>query len=142
MGLDMSHNAWHGGYASFDRFRTTLTAVAGLPLTDGDLPNTKWIDINWDAVTTLNLMGEWGEKLPTLRDGTFDPLMLLIVHSDCDGVLHPYHAKLIADRVEELIPLLPVEAEGRHRGYYAEKAQQLVDGFRRAHAAGEEVVFA
>jgi hypothetical protein len=142
MGLDMSHDAWHGAYSAFDRFRTTLTEVAGLPLVaDPVSTSRKVVDVNWDAVSDANIQGEWGEKLPTLRDGTFDPLLLLLVHSDCDGVLHPYHAKLVADRVEELIPLLPAEGGG-HIGLYGDKAQALVDGFRRAHAADEEIVFA
>jgi hypothetical protein len=141
MGLDMSHDAWHGAYSAFTRFRTTLAEVAGLPLVDDpDMPGVKSVDVDWNAVSSANIEGEWGEKLPTLRDGTFDPLLLLLVHSDGDGVLHPYHAKLIADRVEELIPLLPLDGGG-HIGVYADKARKLVDGFRAAHAANEPIEF-
>lgn len=31
MGLDCSHNAWHGAYSAFMRWRIKLAEVAGLP---------------------------------------------------------------------------------------------------------------
>jgi hypothetical protein len=79
-------------------------------------------------------MGEW-DATPA------DPLMILFAHSDCDGVIHPEQATPLANRLEEMLPLLPDGEGGGHVGNWREKTQKFIDGLRMAGAAGEDVEF-
>lgn len=81
MGLDTTHNAWHGPYSSFNRWRTNIAKLIGIDLDkmagfSGTIP--------WDRVT--------------------DHLKDLLYHSDCDGELTPEQCEAIAKRLRELIP--------------------------------------
>ncbi len=143
MGLDTSHDCWHGAYGAFTRWRHKLAEVAGYaiwPVVEERLSNgtgfgRDTVMIDWGHVTEANLQGEW-DTAPA------DPLVLLIAHSDCDGVIHPEHAKLLADRLAELLPLLPDEDAPGHIGHWHLKTQMFIDGLQAAAEAGEDVVFA
>ena len=74
MGLDTSHNAWHGAYSSFNRWRTILAKKMGFTLHD-------MVGFGGDI--------EWSDEL---RD---HPLYPLINHSDCDGELSVEECKLV-----------------------------------------------
>jgi hypothetical protein len=138
MGLDTSHDAWHGAYSAFGRWRNRLTEVAGYQLMsvnydDGIKRDTPMIE--WHLYRErIELMGEWAET-------PHDPLLVLIAHSDCEGVIHPAQAGPLADRLEGLLPLLGEEDGGGHIGGYREKTQKFIDGLRRAVAANEDVDF-
>ena len=146
MGLDVSHDCWHGAYSAFMRWRTKLAEVAGLP--------------------PLNLMeGFYTEAEPgsfvacfSQRDresGDFmypglpirwdclkpDPLHALLHHSDCDGEIAAEVCLVIAERLMQLLPLLPDEEAPGHIGNWRAKTQAFIDGLRAAHAAGEPVNF-
>jgi hypothetical protein len=139
MGLDTSHDCWHGAYSAFTRWRNKLAEVAGYQVADvrydsGHFPT---VLIDWGHIAAENpgyLAGDW-EKAPT------DPLIVLIAHSDCDGHIHPEHAAPLADRLEGLLPLLPDGEGGGHIGDWRAKTQAFIDGLRRAAAANEPVVF-
>lgn len=137
MGLDVSHGCWSGAYSAFARWRNQIAEAAGFAVADiryegGYTAPTILID--WGHVTWENLMGEWNET-PS------DPLIVLIAHSDCDGVIHPREASLLADRLEGLIPELPDEYVPGHIGNWREKTQRFVDGLRAAAGKGEYVQF-
>lgn len=89
MGLDTTHDCWHGPYGSFMRWRRELAEVAGY----GDL------DSFWKRR---------GEPWPAE-----DPLILLLDHSDCDGYIHHALCEPIADRLDEMIPHLSPESASR-----------------------------
>ena len=135
MGLDTSHDCWHGAYGAFTRWRDKLAEVAGYQLAklDGDYRETVLID--WGHIEDKNYQGDW-DAIPA------DPLILLIAHSDCDGVIHPEHAGPLADRLTELLPLVPDEVAPGHVRHWRETTQRFIDGLRAAAAAGEDVVFA
>lgn len=119
MGLDTSHGCWHGAYSAFGRWRGKLAEVAGLDL--------------------LSMEGfggemEW-EALPP------DPLHVLLNHSDCDGEIRWQDCGPLADRLSELLPLLPDGDAGGHIGFWREKTQQFIDGLREAFEAKEDVEF-
>ena len=130
MGLDTTHNCWHGPYSAFSRFRNALVEAAGIPLTgDGRFDSA---DIDWDQFKDGNFYGEW----QTPPD---DPLYILIVHSDCEGVIKAEHAPHLAERIEQLIPSLPPDGPDRDRWQAA--ARLFVYGLRQAAAANEDVGF-
>jgi hypothetical protein len=119
MGLDTSHDCWHGAYSAFMRWREKLTEIAGY----GDLGECEGFggNIAWP-------LG--------------DPLVGLLTHSDCDGEIPAALCAPIADRLEQLMPALKVAGEaGGHIGNYAEKTQLFIDGLRAAAAANEPVEF-
>lgn len=126
MGLDCSHNAWHGAYSAFMRWRRKIAEVAGIPpldlmegfcdKTDGGLP------IKWECLKP-------------------NPLHELLNHSDCDGEIHSENCAAIADELEKLIPLLPEENSIGHIGSWKNKTQEFVDGLRLAAQSGEALRF-
>lgn len=164
MGLDTTHDCWHGAYSAFSTFRNEIARAAGyliatITYEDGQrTPPT--VLLEWHRYTQENLQGEWAET-------PADPLLVLIVHSDCDGVIRPAQALPLADRLEELLPdiaALPDEqrssdgmtltkgADGdivvtRHPGHIAKRGGMLectkkfIAGLRAAAAAGEDVGF-
>jgi hypothetical protein len=137
MGLDTSHDAWHGAYSAFGRWRLHVVKAAGYE-TVQDGPYT-YAAIDWDAVTKDNLAGKW-EAPPA------DPLMVLIAHSDCDGQIMPEDAARLADRLEELLPAIEASEipDGGHigrAGGYAGATRRFIAGCRAAASAGEPIDF-
>jgi hypothetical protein len=90
----------------------------------------------WEMFEMPNYMGEWANG-PHVED----PLLYLIVHSDCDGVIHPAEGVHIAARLEQILPNLTEDGAGGHITSMRGKTQQFIDGLRRAAAAGEDVKF-
>jgi hypothetical protein len=89
-----------------------------------------YYELPWEMFEDKNYLGEW-DAIPG-----DDPLLFLLVHSDCDGVIHPQHGAHLADRLEQLLPLLD-GAVYRAR----ENTERFIDGLRKAAAAGEDVEF-
>lgn len=111
MGLDTSHDAWHGGYISFGQFRKEIAASIG--------------------ITLDNMQGFHG----TISwDGVQDDLKYLLNHSDCDGYLKPGQCKKIAKRLREVEPLLPNE-------WVRQKAIQFAKGCELAHKQKKKLEF-
>ncbi len=119
MGLDTSHNCWHGSYGAFNRWRTKICEVAGY----GKLDSREG----------------FGGTVPWPDN---DPLVKLLHHSDCEGEILSADCLPIAERLQSLIPALTIAGEGGgHVGNYAETTQQFIDGLKRASAANENVDF-
>lgn len=156
MGLDCSHNAWHGAYSAFMRWRTKLAEVAGLPplelmegfyapLCSTHLP-TLWHGINTKSPAfgpdSRPYFSDLDDRLPILWDCLKpSPLHELLYHSDCDGEIAADKCSAIADALEALIPLLPEGEAGGHIGNWKEKTAQFVKGLRAAAKAGEPLEF-
>lgn len=62
-------------------------------------------------------------------------------HSDCDGEIAAKDCGPLADRLEELIPLLEQENEPGWPRWSAEAAERWITGLREAAAANEPVEF-
>lgn len=75
-----------------------------------------------------NYQGEWDSPPGD------DPLLYLLAHSDCDGVIHPAQGIHIAARLEQLLPRLGDDWEGS-------KTRQFIAGLHEAAKAGEDVDF-
>jgi len=146
MGLDTTHDAWHGAYSAFSRWRDALARAAGYELVKiADNPGypayMEFALADWGHVEQKNYEGDW-DYVPCGLRGS-DPLLFLIFHSDCDGYIEPDHCALIADRLAELLPALAdLPDGGGHLGNVHAKTEQFIKGCRAAAEAGERVEFA
>ena len=124
MGLDTTHNCWHGPYSAFNWWRDEVARIADVQFTDEV----------FDAMPDGALYGRW----PETPD---EPLWVLLAHSDCEGAIYPAQALPLAARLQELVPALEqAEAEASHRGLVA-RTLRFINGLRKAAAAGEAVEF-
>ena len=137
MGLDISHDIWHGAYGAFHRWRNAVWVAAGNELKTVE---TRWggeheiPDLDWDSVQSHELYGHWERQVD-------DPLMWLMAHHDSDGILYPHQAEEIAMRLEEILPNLPEGEGGGHIGSWKEKTETFIKGLRVAAGEGDMVVF-
>ncbi len=119
MGLDTSHDCWHGSYGAFNRWRTKIAEVAGFGALDDHegFGGTK----------------EWPKG---------HALTPLLHHSDCEGEIAWEDCGKIADTLEALLPMLETAGDGQgHIGMYADKTRTFITGLRAAHSAKENVEF-
>jgi hypothetical protein len=142
MGLWASHDCWSGAYSAFLRWRQELARTAGYTIKEPSAEDRAagyhggpYLDIDWDIFEDKNYQGEWDSPPGD------DPLLFLIVHSDCDGVIHPAQGVHIARRLEQLLPLLDESAAGGHIGSMRDTTERFMKGLRAAAAAGEDVQF-
>lgn len=141
MGLDTTHDCWHGPYSAFSRWCEALARAAGYavwPVDSMELHALKRtvVMIDWGHIGgEAHLEGDWDET-PS------DPLLVLIVHRDNGGHINPAQAGPLADRIEQLAALLPPEQHGSwDPDWMKVKAAKFVAGLRKAAAAGETVRF-
>jgi len=113
MGLDTSHGCWSGGYSAFMRWREKLAEVAGFP-----------------PLRSMDGFSDDGKGL-SWAPYKSDALSVLLNHSDADGFIPAKECARLADRLEELLPLLQGEGGG-HIGDWREKTQTFIDGLRLA----------
>lgn len=141
MGLDTSHDCFSGAYSAFGRWRDAVAEAAGYTVRkvdwgQGYLQETILID--WGHITNGALHGDW-EATPD------DPLIVLIAHSDCEGVIKPEQARPLADRLEALLPALDAKGEGvghiAARGGFGGVTRRFIHGLRAAAEANENVEF-
>lgn len=139
MGLDVSHDCWSGTYSGFSGFRDKLAEVAGYEFIE-DAARGGW------KVVALDY-GHWPEAsyydppiIPFRVDGTPDPLLLLLLHSDCEGRIRTEHVGALADRLTDLLPGIEGDGHG-HVGDYREATQRFINGLRMAELRHEDVMF-
>lgn len=112
MGLDTTHDCWHGPYSAFHRFRCALADARG---------------INLDAMDGFSSPGVAWDAIPA------HPLDVLLNHSDCDGKIE--HAKC-ADLAAALLSVAPMLEPP-----WDARARQFAEGLTRAYRAIEDVEF-
>lgn len=147
MGLDTTHGCWRGPYSAFSRWRQAVAVAAGWRLIEVEGAYGSMVtvprEINWEALDDRNYLGEW-DRLPE------DPLVVLIAHSDCDGIIPVEALVPLAERLEAIIPATPEPAsdpeyrDPEPRGLYdgvRNATIRFAEGLRRAAAEGEPVVF-
>lgn len=151
MGLDTTHDCWHGAYSAFTRWRNKLAEAAGYYVEPGhvasyskpEIPDEfigPTVALDWGHVTETNLEGKW-EAIPHNIHGEADPLLILLAHRDESGWIFTRDCGPLADRLEELLPQLSIELNQGHIGDWREKTRKFIDGLRAADAAGEDVEF-
>ena len=119
MGLDTTHNAWHGSYSSFNEWR-------------------KWIakQINIDLYSMIGFGGE----------GIWDmsnPLYPLLDHSDCDGEIKWGDCKAIAEGLQDILDKNPDTTVPEHYpdGYFIDKTKRFIEGCWLAYSLQENIEF-
>lgn len=115
MGLDTSHNAWHGPYSSFHSFRKFLANRIGIVLDslEGFGGTTSWDTFEHD-------------------------IKPLLFHSDCDGELSPEECEQVARGLKSIID---ATAETEENEYYIRKAKQFMEGCLDAASKKESIDF-
>lgn len=151
MGLDITHDTWHGAYSAFHRWRSEIAKCIGIPLDlmegfyqDGGtfdpfaLPK---LQLKNDSLS-LNGITKICEHLPLLWDAFKpSPLHELLYHSDCDGIIEFEKCAAIADELEKLLPDLEANNQGGHIGNMADKTRQFIKGLRLAHSEKQNIEF-
>ena len=116
MGLDTTHDCFHGSYTSFYRWRNELCGAAGISYPSA--PRNRSADEH---------NGDWTETPD-------DIIYVLIDHSDCDGHILTEHCAPLADRLAGLLPEIFL-LQSR------ETTELFIKGLRSAAAAGDMVIF-
>ena len=121
MGLDTTHECWHGPYSFFMAWRVQLHAA-----------------ITGEPATRESLEAAW--KQGRYADQSV-PINVLMNHSDCDGEIAADDCLRLAKALEELLPKLPdndaPEAEYTSRG----RAVTFARGLRWAASRRDSVEF-
>ncbi len=121
MGLDTSHNCWHGSYSGFSTFRDVLGEAAA---------RVKGYSPDYSAHPRRAFYGWWD------ADHNYsDILDVLFVHSDCEGYIFPEHATALADALEELAPHV------KGNDYVSGHLTEFIAGLRLAGDEWEIVEF-
>jgi hypothetical protein len=149
MGLDCSHDAFHGAYGAFNRLRQEVCRAIG-----GSFPpHWKYAedgspvrDENGYVVYDREKEDEfwyWGEGY---GEETHPGLKEFLAHSDCDGEISPEMCRRVADDLESILP--KVEALGSSStghiaklGGYIEVLRKFIAGCRSASAVGTPLRF-
>jgi hypothetical protein len=139
MGLDTSHDCWHGPYSQFMRWRSRLHVIILRDRRD------KMGDAAFDAqpwgraqmYTYEECIKVDGPGWPYVSET--DPLDVLMSHSDCEGEIAAEMCGPMADALQDL-----ADRRMPERGIYDDvkpATLRFIAGLRRAAAAGEAVVF-
>ncbi len=95
MGLAFSHGEASWSYGGFSDFRNRLVKQIN--------PELHVIDEKISHYDTW--LALWNDTLASASVcyGDYDPIYLLLGHSDCDGILQPWACRVLAARIRELV---------------------------------------
>ncbi len=151
MGLDITHNCWHGAYSAFHRWRQIIAKAAGLPPLDfmeGFYGEDYRSPIYFARLQTGNQksFSDIADSLPInwdciCEDSCPEVLFELLIHSDCEGEIKWEICKDLAESLKKLLPKLPKGSAGGHIGIVKDKTQQFIDGLLLAYKQKENVEF-
>ncbi len=148
MGLDCSHDAFHGAYGAFNRLRQLVCFVTGGSFpphykrnADGSLIYSKGSQIAiLDDSLDPNLI-YFGKDLPADSG-----LSIFLSHSDCDGDISPTMCSRVADELEALLPKISsIDSGGSghilSQGGYTAVLTKFIAGCREAASKNESLLF-
>jgi len=128
MGLDTSYDCWHGSYITFGWWRSLVFSAA---YPEENIPEDA------QRYEYLYRVDKWPSTDPRRKD----PIMSLLLHSDCDGEIPVDELLPLADALEALLPKLVSHKGARGEDWAQKRAETFIRGLREAHAAGEPVDF-
>ena len=116
MGLDTTHNAWHGPYSSFNRFRFSLAKQIGID---------------------LDQYYGYGDGHLNLEDIAHD-IQPLLNHSDCDGELSVAECQRVASGLNSILDnFLDIPADSN----FKDQIKAFRDGCLLAVSKNEPILF-
>lgn len=152
MGLDISHDTWHGAYSAFHRWRSVIAMAAGLPPLD--LMEGFYSKDSNNPLTLLNYKYPIGDELDMahlrrifeqlpIKWESLKPMHLheLLYHSDCDGEISYGKCGKIANELEAILDKLPDGEGGGHIGNWRDKTKQFITGLRDANKKKQTLHF-
>lgn len=151
MGLDTTHDAFHGAYSAFNRFRQVVARAIG-----GSYP-PHWV-YGEDGHPVDNDKGIGFKMDPRYPDESrwYAPdgytreehpgIYEFLCHSDCDGKIKPKMCRKVADELEALLPAIAEcgrESVGHieRDGGYVAVTKRFIAGCRAAAAEGVPLEF-
>ena len=140
MGLDTSHDCWHGPYSMFMRWRERLHVL--IMRDRRDRLGAAWFDAQpWSRAQSYTYAEcvRKESEIPWPYPSETDPLDVLMSHSDCDGEIAADLCGPMADALQDLI-----DRRMPSSGLYDDirpATERFVAGLRRAASAGDAVVF-
>jgi len=146
MGLDTTHNCWHGAYSAFMEWRIKIAHLAGFPpleLMEGFWEGSHLQEVfgmtNFCRGSFERLM----ERLPIKWDNYEEnPLTILLRHSDCEGIICYDDAPYIARELEKLLlQMKTIPDQNGHIGNWHQKTSQFIKGLRLASTMKENIEF-
>lgn len=137
MGLDTTHNAFHGSYIAFNYFRKAVAAAIG-----GSYPPH---DPSLRDENEKPLLDEmWYCDNDKATKETNPGLTVFFNHSDCGGYLTSNECQMIADEIEALLPEIDKQDYMGHtlgKGWISMIARQWVRGCRSAAKRKQKLTF-
>lgn len=121
MGLDTSHDCWHGPYSAFHRWRVALHRDAGT-YQHGDIDAD--LRAAWER-------GDYADQSV--------PINVLMSHSDCDGEIPACACGPLADALQKI-----VDTKMPPRALYdvmRPATERFITGLRLAASRNEPVMF-
>lgn len=159
MGLDVSHDAFHGAYSAFNRLRQMICRAVG-----GSFPPHSDKELLAKLEVETPLHDHWyvpDDITPESSPG----LYAFLEHSDCDGDIDPATCDLVANELELLLPKIAEMDDGdqtggtsfareggrivvsHHPGHFARlggytgATKKFIEGCRLAASSGEKLEF-
>jgi len=137
MGLDCTHDAFHGSYSAFNRFRKAVAKAAGGSYPPHDIvhPETgEPLDNRFWYIDTDKYSRE-----------THPGLYIFLSHSDCDGEISPEDCEKVANDLEELLSIIDRMGMGTGHiardGGYGAVCRRFIAGCRLAAKRREPLEF-
>lgn len=135
MGLDTTHNCWHGSYTGFSHWRNMVAATIDWKIsTDGHY------GIPEDRIPDQQPMGGYPNSvyLGIWSNDPADVIDVLMVHSDCEGIIPHRFTLPLAQRLLQVADRM---IEDEVDQWYIDAARDFASGLMRAHRANEDVEF-
>ncbi len=150
MGLDTTHDAWHGSYGSFNSWRTWLAQQIGIPL---ELMQGFYYDGNGYGTNMFTLLEHkfpQGDEIEMSSIRRFkqilplkweafkpSPLHILLNHSDCDGHITWKNCGKIAKELKKILSTIDMKSND----YMYKKTEDFINGCELAFNEKENLEF-
>ena len=162
MGLDTTHDCWHGSYGGFSMWRLEIAKALGWEQTTTTYGSNTYVipedripeqappadeertdedgetyTIRWSTYPNSVWLGHW-DKDPD------DVIDVLMVHGDSEGVIPHRFCRPLAERLGELMPEIGKawQENGAYEpDYWGDITMQFITGLLKADMAGEDVGF-